>query len=60
MFTYIHIYIYIYIERERYTERERQRYTYVRRSSVTVPQKGYAKRGSKKMLLLSDLKVTQK
>ena len=25
---------------------------------LTVPQKGYAKRGSKKRLLLSDLKVT--
>ena len=28
------------------------------RAYFTVPQKGYAKRGSKKRLLLSDLKVT--
>ena len=27
---------------------------------ITVPQKGYAKRGSKKRLLFSDLKVTYK
>ena len=34
--------------------------TIILNDNITVPQKGYAKRGSKKLLFLSDFKVTQK
>ena len=63
IYVYVYIYIYIYIYKTQrvlghapdlpfrggLTAKEKQ---------ITVPQKGYAKRASKKRLLLSDLKVT--
>ena len=58
----MYIYIYIILAVASAGRRSPPRSTSSSRTTanpqITVPQKGYAKRGSKKRLLLSDLKVT--